>query len=379
MAISIFEHYNLLDTWREYCLENVWHFNQLTGRGATKNACDVYVQPDRDVVARAIKQAFDKMTRYLNYPPAPIWCYDDIPFGSGYPLERQELKLRYGHVQAVGRRATTLIQAGVAITYSDVGGLGVNDTATIAVTVAATDPTDEVCIFFRTADGAPSAAHAQYEILPVTRSRAGNVVTLVTHRANCVEPNGLWAQPYESPDYQEINAGDTTVAADFITLVDVYRVYADDSTAVTLVGDNWVSGGGCSANCDDDTCTGCARLVDSELGIVQIRSETCTCCLYPERVRIYYKAGYPLSYGKLDPDFMSLIRLANTMMPRQPCAVCNRYHDVFATDRVVDEGNIPAALVNNPFGIKNGELAAWLTVREMAQVGAGKLTKGQAF
>lgn len=372
MAISQIDAYGLLDDWRDYCLENIWWFNQMTGTGAYLAECPVYVQPDRDVVARAIREAFGKMTTYLHYPPKPIFVYEDIPLGGGVLIERQELRLKYGHIQAVGQRATTLIEAGATIVYSDVGGLGVSDTATIAVTVPAATPTSEVSIFFKVSDGAPSAAEARYEIVPVTRSRSGNTVTLTAHRANFVKPNGIWAQPYENPNYQERNAGTTTDATQFITQVDVYRVYADDTSAVILVGD-----GGCSATCEDDTCTACARLIDAELGIIQVRGTGCA-CVYPERVRVHYKAGYPMQYGRIDPDLgIPLFRLANTLMPRQPCAECNRFYDVWVADRETDEGLIPPHLLSNPFGIQRGQIDAWKAVLDYAQAGGGKLTRNR--
>ena len=370
MAISQIQAYGLLDDWRAYCLENVWWFNQITGVGATLAETPVYVQPDRDVVARAIYEAFHMMETYLGFSPVPIFTYDEIELSGRTSIAYQQLALNKGYLVEIGRRATTLIDDAVTVTYSAVGGLGVDDTATITITDSTT-ALDEIRVFFRVTDGADSAASELYEITPTRKSRSGSTVTIVADRPNFIKPNGLWLRPYVSPNFLEPNPGTSTDATQFVTLVDVYRVYADDSAAVTLVGP-----GDCSENCDEDTCTACARIVRKTEGIVRVDSSSC--CVYPEQVRIYYRAGYPLLNGRIDPAIgIALFRLANSLMPRQPCSINNRDYDVWADDRRVDEGQVPPALVGNPFGIKRGQLAAWQTVARMALGKGGSMSSSR--
>jgi hypothetical protein len=135
---------------------------------------------------------------------------------------------------ALGQRATSLIQAGVSVVYSDPNSIGVNDTATITVNSAVAN--DEIKLYFRTADGAPTAGDARYEIEPtvITDNGAG-VVTIKAHRALFVKPKE-WAREYEAFDanFNSPNIVDTGTAAGFVTAVDVYRVYTDTSAAISL-------------------------------------------------------------------------------------------------------------------------------------------------
>lgn len=368
MAISQIQSYGQLDNWRDYTLENIWHFNQITGVGAYLQSVPVYVQPDRDMVARAIAQAWGQLTRVLHFHPAPIFTYEDIEIGHRIPINQQTLKLSKGYVQAIGQRAVSLLDDDATVTYSDVAGIGVDDTATVTITDASTS-LDEISLFFRVADGAKSAANEYYEIIPTEKSRSGNTVTITAHRANFVKPNGVWIQPFKDPNYTDRNPGDTQDATDFVTLVDVYRVYADDTSAVTLVGAS-----PCSTTCEESTCTACARIVDSMQGHIRVTGD-CSCCIYPEKVRVYYKSGYPLVNNKIDPELgITLFRLANCLMPRQPCAVQNRYYDVWAADRTINRDTLTQADAQSPFGIMYGQIEAWRVAQWMALGQGGAMT-----
>ncbi len=357
MAISRYDKYQTLDLWREICLEDIWHFNQITGENAPLWTRQVYVQPDRDVVARAMTDAWDTITRYLQFPLKPIYQYEDILLGSAYHIYSQQLTLQTSYLQAVGRRAATLIEADATVTYSDPQGIGTDTLATITVTTSAN--ADEIEVFFRAAD---SASAEEYQVYPLTVSKSGNTATITGHRALFVKPGGVWSQPYVAPSYTDENSADTADPTDFVTLVDVYRVYPDADSAVELVGPNRY---GC--DCGETVCTACARILDPENAIIAVQPTSTTCCTYPDRVRVHYRAGYPLFRGEIDATLRTaLVRLANTMMPRQPCPVENRYYDIFAADRTAANVVQPRNL-NNPFGVLNGQLEAWKLIQSYAR------------
>lgn len=373
MAFSNFDTYKLLDYWRMFMLEDVWRFNQILGRGVPVLPTPVYIQQDRDMISRALTSAANKMAVNLRYPVVPTWIHETIQYGAAFPQGNQPLQLKYGHVQEIGRRASELIQAGVAVSFSAVGGLGVDDLAT--VTVNTTYDADEIFLFFQTADGAPTQLNENWQIYGenVTVTKVGNVATITAPRALFVSPNLYVKRPYENPNQNvtEINAADTINPADFVTLVDVGRVYADTSSAVQFVSDPRYD---CSNSCTDNVRNGCARLVNAELGLVQMRStDNCACYGYPQYVRIWYRAGYPLDTVTGLPDTELLeatVRLANTIMPRKSCPICDVAYDSWYRDS--EQEVLAQAYVNNPFGTKHGQAEAWRVCNHRALGEGGK-------
>lgn len=380
MAISYNqENLGLLDIWRDYMREDLFHFNQASGKGAPLNEpCNVYIQPEREALTRALLRAKRMLFSELGYEPFPIWKSDTFLLSQGIPIERQLLRLREGYVQSFGQRAQTLIDDDVAIVYSDDDGDGVNDTATMTVTT--TVAAGEIKVFFRTADGAPAAGDYRWEIEPLTVTKSGNTATIVGHRALFVKPSSFWDVPYDWSDdinRKEKNSADTSLAADFITLVDVYRVYNDTTTPAVVSSDDWLSEGDNTITFDDTTAA--VQLVQSDISTFRVRW-TCTACEgWPERVTVYYKAGYPLSYGRPDAELSEMLaRLANTLHPLAlPCEVCESSRRMWETDTTpVPADELSQREVGNPFGLLRGAVEAWRVVVARALARAGKVTRG---
>lgn len=374
MARSDVQHYGLLNRWPHIMQENPWHFNQLAGVGAPlSHPCDAaYIQEERDALADALNLAVEMVAEQLGFYPRPTWVQERLYFGGGSPLEWQPHKLRYGYIEEVGIRTTALIQAGVAITYSDANSDGVDDTATITVTTAVA--TDEIGAFFRVSDGAESAGHAFWEIEPLTSVTAsGGVVTITAPRYLFAKPS-VWAQSYAEPSFTDRNAKDTLDPNNFVTNVDIYRVYSDATAAVQITGDPlWT-------RCDDldsaVTENGVALILDSRLGIVRVRLE-CDCFdSYPESVYLSYKAGYPLDNGKMARRLeTNIIRLANTLLPYQPATFCDRTLNMWQQDmEELDPSRLTATDLHPFGGTKQGAIVAWRNLRHLALGAGGKVT-----
>lgn len=364
--------YGLLNQWPEVMRENIWRYNQATGSGVRTSACPVYIQDDREEIARALGQALRRIVEHLRFYPRPIWLEDTIRLGKGYPWQLQRLRTQWGYVEAFGQRATSLISAGASVVYSDADGDGVNDTATITV-ASSVDP-DEAQIFFQVADGAPAAADIRYEIEPVIVTASGGNLIITGPRALFVKPSTIWNVPYDDANKQTLNAADTTDVGDFVTAVDVYRVYNDTTTPVQVIEDPiFKQTTGLGGNV---LTTGVARLLDDRLGIFEARVEDPDCLRYAEAVKIYYKAGYPLQFDR--PDYTlaeAVIRLANTMMGRQLCSFCDMTDNMWSDDRMPPNSQNPVSQrhVNNPFGTMKGQIYAWLAVMDYALPRGGTL------
>lgn len=383
MAISYqVNNHNLLNLWQEVMLEDIWHFNQAAGAGAPRGECHVYIQSERELIARALDVAWAKMTTRLSFFPRPTWHTETISLARNPAWRFQQLQTRYGYLIAFGSRATELITAAAPVVYSDADGDGVDDTATI--TVNTSHAADEVQAFFQVADGAYAAADERFQIEPLRATQSGNTVTLTGHRALFVKPNTIWQVPFvpSDPNKRDRNEADTAQTAGFVTAVDVYRVYNDPANAVTVNEDpyhSWCFA--CGEDCTTQTADGCARVVDARLGIMQVRNDCLNCRpRWPESVTVNYLSGVPLVYGQVDPDLANaLIRLANTHIQRKFCAFCDATEQAWAQDVLPPGGqndgvvnSVSPREVNNPFGTLRGQIEAWRTVehRALAQGGA---------
>lgn len=377
MAVSNIPTYTLLNAWQRVMQADPWMFNQVLGRGVPyKEGVKPYVQPERDDIARALNSAYKKAVEILRYHPRPTYFSERIRFGRG-SLATQLLRTRWGNVSAMGARATTLIDADAEVTYTDEANDLTDDTATITVTTSVA--VGEIQVFFRTADGAPGAADPRYQIEPLTVSASGNTVTITGHRSLFVSPREVWQKPFrvDGGNFQQRNFAESAHSNEFVTAVDVYRVYTDATQAVQVVTDDlWRDCVGCNPPATSTITSAEARLVDPELGLFQVRPDACL-CYPPEQVIVNYCAGLPLEYGDMDAELqMMIIRLANCTMPRQPCTLYDRAETMWSTDRkaLPPEELLPGDAAN-PFGLMRGQVDAWrVFMRRSLATSGGKIT-----
>lgn len=372
----------LLNTWQDVMIENIWHFNQVDGKGAPLNdGCQVYLQFERDPIARALNQATQRFADILQFWPRPKWFEDILFIGHGVPYWRQVRQTQKSlKLIEFGQRATTLITANAAIVYSDPNNIGIDTLATMttAAPVGVTNA-EEIAVFFRVADGALGAGDERFQIEPLEVDITAGVITITGHRALFVKPSTIWFEPWllTNPNYTERNAADTQTPGDFVTQIDIYRVYNDDTTQVQVLSHN-----------NTVLQTVDAVIVDPELGLFELPYEcwpSLMACGYPVRLKIYYRAGQALEYGMMDSEIQEgIIRLANTLMPEKFCSLCDRTHDRWSQDRrpMVDPvggggsfvSTLGTSIAGNPFGVLQGQIHAWRIVSDRYLPRAGKLT-----
>jgi hypothetical protein len=336
----------LLDTWRRNVREDVWLFNQIKGKSVIRDR-PVYVQKDRDAIGIGIRQAYDMMRQTMRFSLTPAWFVEDVPLPYGEPINGQYVRLGHGHIQALGKYATSLIEANVSVAYSDPDNDTINELATISVSTDV--DADEIAVFFRVADGAYSAGNVKYRIMPVQVSSNGATATVTAHRANFVKPSVSDVQ-YDMPEQDSNNRNivNPAVATEFVTAVDVYRVYTDSSSAVQLIG---------CEDCTNTLYTVNARIVDAVNGLIELCSDA-DCTGYPDHVRVSYYAGYKLAVdGSVYPSLATaLTRLANTLISEQPDGLQNP----ITTSYIADNEDVSGVGDENhmKFGMKAGQVAA---------------------
>lgn len=294
-----------------------------------------------------MNDAFSRVHRFLNFAPYPVWLYEDVPLAYGDGVEGLAVRLSSGYVQTIGKRITTAIQSNATVTYSDEDGDGVEDTATI--TVATAVDVSEIAVFFRTADGAPESANDAWRVQPLTMRASGGNVTITGHKSLFVNPSAVWDTPYSNPNYDERQAGDTGTAGHFVTTVDVYRVHADTTDAVVIMG------------CDGGDESVSATIVNAQEGVIRL-SGTSGCAGDPYVLRVYYLAGYPLDDGRMVDDLAgALVHLANAEMAYKPGGLCAPDVAPFTPDRE-EVGQFREDELEKGFGTTRGAIDAYRKV-----------------
>lgn len=348
---------DLLQAWQLYTSQNAWRWNQVAGAGVTHDRFEAWVQSERDMVARSLTSAYDLMREALYYPVRPDFIASEfvhIP-SNKYTLRDQRLYTKYGYLQGFGTRATTALVSGASITYSDVDGDTVNDTGT--VTVATTVDVSEIQIFFQVADGAPTVANKFWQI-PAYVTSDGATATITFNRADAVLPL-IWSQPYAAPNYlpDDKNVASTANTADFITAVDIYRVYRDTTDAVQVMTFTGTNGTPVYTSVT-------ATVTDSKTGEFIITGSGSA--VYGSLIASY-EAGYPRSEQRADTELMTTtMRLANCIMPLAAQSASNEplVSQAWSFDRTVYEDTFND---NTRFGQMVGQIAAAEVVTRRAR------------
>lgn len=409
-----------LDFWREEMGYNPWHFWGLADATIVPvtSKCNMIVKEyswqdtdalGREDIRRAIVTAEKILFDHLAYWVAPVYSVKTLPWpkyqdrrlsrlgrhdatGRWIPIQLEE-----GHVRDCGIETLTVIQAGQAITYSDLDGDGIAESwSTGAVATTVTD-IKQIAVYVPSADRNPVAdpLAAKWRIEPVKVSISGGNVTITGKR-------WLMASPtlYGAADLKAI---DPTVASNFLDSVDIYRRYTytegDDSgvdSQSALIWESHPCTWGCkSTNSSTDPYSegwvaGRCGIRDSEAGIVipaeavynavtgiwSHPNECLNCCGEPDKVLIRYLAGMALdANAQMQKSFRTLVsRLSAAEMTRRICAcdTANREWSNWQFDisRVngpeIYQANLD--IFNNPLGTRRGHIYAWQQIKQLARV-----------
>lgn len=384
---------------------NPWHFNQIaTGRVPETNACDdVWFQTayqrigqgSRDDLAIALRQAEDMVFKYLSYFPLPVWVdSEEQPLEKPFAVELasrswnsrgqyKSIRANYGYVQEVGRRAKTLLDEAAAIVYSDADGDGYAELATVTLVTSITEA-QEIRVYFPAESGMD-----MWEIRPIDVTITAGVATITFKKYLVPVPN-LWTKEPDitddDPVYRAIDGDDT---ANFITAVDVYRVYTDTTEQATFYHEGTCgscSGSGCEA-CGWSTETACLRIRDSRLGLLsympaswdeddEVWNYSTSCCSEAEKIILHYRAGtinrnmkYP--YLQIDPLWeRAIVYFAFSKLDRDG-NICDNTRNIWNEMRVdlarSQDGvsyAIAGSTLSNPLGTTRAAIDLWRLIEQ---------------
>lgn len=263
----------------------------------------------------------------------------------------------YGKIVNVGVENTLLLKANAAITYSDPDGDGWKELGTVSVVTTVTDK-NEIAIY------PPGLYGERYRIRPLT-------VTFLAGTATITFPTYLAAIDTDIANMTM----DLEDFSNFLTLVDIYRRYNDESTEGELI---WEAGSDCVLGPTSQTAELAVRL--KEQGFLLPMPATYDAvdgweasCLSigqdPDRVKASYTSGIPLdSNGQINRLWAEVISAyAAALLPAPPCGCdcgSNRiawWREDFSAvigDISWKRGN-GSAILDNPFGPERGAIMAW--------------------
>lgn len=357
----------------------------------------------REEVAYEIAKAEEDIKNILGYSPAPTWEWDEQhAFPGGIPRHPARFVLNYGKLIAPGVRGATQIVAGAVVVYTDADGDGWAELATVTVPTTVTDKR-EIKLFFAGNEGLP-----EFEIRPlknvVINAEAGTA-TITANSWLFIDP-ALW-EAY--PDSEENDVIDISTVANYVTTVDVYRIFNDESAhGVTMLlskagslaaGFCSFCGWGTCANCGNTSQGGTFSIWNRESSFVipypatytdgVWRSAAYADCGMPRLAAFQYYAGQQdrryLQGTTLDPlsNFWAdtIAWMAAARLTRGVCGCDNVRQRFFEIQRDLTQNTQDVGFIrvekmdifNSAFGTRVGEVRAWQAVTRLVsdQVVAG--------
>jgi len=405
-----------LDIWRQEIGLNPWLFWGCAGGPIVdQSKCSGLLREyswqgsdtaGRDDLRRAIERAESMLFDYLQYRVAPQYV-ETTPLP--WPRLGDASMVRYRDVDATGRRIAVMapefhIQAmgveqltligtatvlGGTLAYSDLFSTGMDDTFTITLPTSVTD-ISQIAVYFSAADRFDDTrTFDRWRIEPVQVSIAGGNVTIVGRRWLVVKPI-----LYEAP---VLNALNPTLAANFVTSLDVYQrsTNGDGNSTTTCQATlqyessdcgGWGAGfcvGPLNGATDPGTfaeviarsgirdrtlglLTPAAAVYNSSTGLWSSAS-ACDCYAEPDRVVLRYLAGYPLERGVMAKKWQQVVAMLGAAEVKRRIVACRetneRLHDLqmdMALQATETERYQRSQKdLDNPFGTRLGHIQAW--------------------
>ena len=361
----------------------------------------------REDLKAATLDAENRLKNYLGYSIAPHYITETLQFPT-YPDVRFDrvgygdsggrwisIQLKEGFIENLGVMARTLIiikALDFTTEYLDSDGDTLKDYVKFTVATTVTNP-DEIALYYSAGDRIMSLPLSEeHRIKPISVSISGGVATIQVRAWQMVKPI-----KHEGFDTEDL---DPAVAGNFLSTVDVYRVYTN--TAGTTVNDCQVkliwetrpypSYAQPAQNAEDPSATASAMargtLRNGKLGIIGIgeavydsgsgewiKTSIPDLVYPPDRLEVRYKAGYPLENGRVASLFKTVdFRMAIAELSRPAAAardqnseIATWQFDMARTGGANSEayGAISMEDLANPFGTRRGHVYAWKEVKAL--------------
>jgi len=331
-------------------------------------------------IMRAIRSAEDDIEQHLGYKLTPSWVTErvepvryyrpefgryGIPTYSGgqYPFTA-----RWGQFIQAGARATAAINDNLPVTWGTPDPFlpSWKQYGEITFPNVANIPADEMHVYYHDHGGDPL-----YEIRPIEVT-IGNTDTVIRFRREL-------AAILEREESYAILPGafDGSLDDQFVTNVDVWRVYNDGSQAGVTYWRNptcGCSGESTCTQCSYSSQTACITASDPVNGMLSWSPATYADGAFtlacpadwtqPNYLEASYYSGAPLVAGKMNPFLARLVMLLSiSRLDRPGCSCSGEYFTKEQEDLAVAGGGVsrfysPRAL-GCPWGTRRGAVEAW--------------------
>lgn len=331
-------------------------------------------QYSRETLARHIQKAELDIAHLIGYHPAPVYTVDEV-----HPYVSAAFRLNWNKVLTGGKRAVELLDT-PTVTYTMEGSIP--RWAEISF-----DTDADICeigVFFENHNG-----ERQWQIRPIESiTRAGNTVTARMAAWQLIDP----AQQERLPHTDDQIAIVADQMANYVTQVEVYRVYTDhQATAVEFHWRCTKCGNGSCAKCEPHVQAGCLHLVDPDLALVSAYPVDCACPSYksawfdvgrkPDYMKISYLSGAQENLylegaqcGQLGYDMAWLITILAASRIDYFFGANNNvqaFVDEWRRDitRPTDQGAqfVAVSLAENPLGTRNGEVTVYRALSKLRE------------
>lgn len=398
-----------LDTWAEILGFHPLHFNQLHHNTLMEGiTCGlVWFQHawlnasriSREDVAQAIREAETQIANEVGYNLLPDWTPKENGSPERLRYERPAVPTIFnangrnvrGHFLSLTTKKAHIISGGIrkkigieTVDVDDASGARddtdgdlYKETVSITIGTTVTDP-DELKVYYPGEGGAD-----RWEIRPVevTIDTDLNQATLTWKLWQMVKPN-----PQSVLNAETIDAATVT---NYLSTVDVYRVWNDPQTQVRFL---WEEGNLCTgscAACQLGTQLGCFHIRDERLGIIapayadwseSDQSFTAVCmnaCRAPDQAQVYYYSGWQdngLHQPKTVMDKFwqdAVAYYAASLLSKDGCDCSNAMEFIFQWRTDVSHARrdrgafaVTQAQLSNRLGTTKGALFAWDRIRQ---------------
>lgn len=364
-----------------------YHFNSIytTTRPFNPSCEDDWYQHDwqstgkisRESLATALREAEDLVSTYLRYFPVPRWITDEEQqvtphyapeLYSDYNAKgrAKSILTKFGYVITPGKRTSTYIATPITV-FVDMDGDGFFETIQITFNTTVTDP-EELYVYYPGKDG-----REEWEIRPLTNISIAAGVATITFPKYLIALEDLLEVPADPDDpHIGIDGDDDN---NFLSEVDVYRVYTDTTDQVDIYYEPIVS---CDTPCTYTTEAGCLYIKNSRLGILAYQPPSTSCYNNPNKMVIHYFAGYK------DNRLKYPTRQMDTTLERMICYFALYFLDTrlggcsntkniweYQTQDIAkvdpQNGSFASswAALDNPFGTSRAALRLWKHITPM--------------
>jgi hypothetical protein len=349
MAWSRIRTYGLLDRWRVRFNQQPYQFQQVSD-GYDLAAPTVWIQREREELARSLMAEVEDFNNWVGYNPRPMFHEEIVRLNPNNNFWNQNLAVSKSlKVIGFGQEAKTLLGT-ATISYS-------GNTATFSLTTDEIE-SGELYVLFQAADVDGNGGDLRYSIGSLTSYYDGSAYQWEGHRSLFVKPtlqNEL--DSFLNGDPAERNVLNTD-ASNFVTTVDIYRVYRDTTVTAKLLSRDGVT----NTVLENDINV---ILTNPEYGQFNVNVDA-TFSGIPFAIKVWYEAGKELNEsGTMFTPFETMIvRRAKAEFPVSVDQVAYRASANWQNDSTLITDIPNGAAFANPIGNRMIDWYTWQLYRQ---------------